>query len=53
VILSLEKIEKDHPRTYTGEITIKENKFNPDSNYTENFWSKILTLLCLGAFSDW
>ena len=31
----------------------KENEFNSDSNYPENFWPKILTLLCMGAFIYW
>ncbi len=30
----------------------KENEFNPDSNYPEYFWPKILTL-CIGAFINW
>ena len=28
----------------------KENQFNSDSNYPENFWPKILSLLPIGAF---
>ncbi len=36
-------------RTYTLEVMRKENQFNSDSNYPENFWPKILTLLCIGA----
>ena len=31
----------------------KENEFNSDSNYPENFWLKILTLLCIGVFIYW
>jgi len=31
----------------------KEDKFNSDSNYPENFWPKILTLLCIGFFIYW
>ncbi len=31
----------------------KENEFNSDSNYPENFWPKMLTLLCIGAFVYW
>tara|TARA_Y100001968_G_scaffold202292_1_gene185767 strand:- start:50 stop:256 length:207 start_codon:yes stop_codon:yes gene_type:complete len=31
----------------------KENQFNSDSNYPENFWPQILTLLCIGAFIYW
>ena len=32
---------------------IKENEFNSDSNYPENFWPKILTLLSIWAFIYW
>jgi len=31
----------------------KEDEFNSDSNYPENFWPKILTLLCIGVFIYW
>ena len=31
----------------------KEDEFNYDSNYPENFWPKILTLLCIGVFIYW
>ena len=30
-----------------------KNVFNSDSNYPENFWPKILTLLSIGAFIYW
>ena len=28
----------------------KENEFNSDSNYPENFWPEILTLIGMGDF---
>ena len=31
----------------------KENEFKSDSNYPENFWPKILTLLFIGSFIYW
>ena len=31
----------------------KEDEFNSDLNYPENFWPKILTLLCIGFFIYW
>ena len=31
----------------------KENEFHSDSNFAENFWPKILTLLCMGDFIYW
>ena len=31
----------------------KEDEFISDSNYPENFWPKILTLLCIGVFIYW
>ena len=31
----------------------KENEFNSDSNYPENFWPNILTLLSMGALFYW
>ena len=31
----------------------KENEFNYDSNYPENFWPKILILLFIRAFIYW
>ena len=31
----------------------KEFELNSDSNYPENFWPKILTLLYIGAFIYW
>ena len=30
-----------------------KNEFSSDSNYPENFWPKILTLLSIGAFIYW
>ena len=30
-----------------------KNELNSDSNYPENFWPKILTLLSIGAFIFW
>ena len=30
-----------------------KNEFNSYSNYPENFWPKILTLLSIGAFIYW
>ena len=35
------------------EVMRKENEFNSYSNYPENFWPKILTLLCMEAFIYW
>ncbi len=32
---------------------INKNELNYDSNYPENFWPKILTLLSVGAFIFW
>ena len=31
----------------------KKNEFNSYSNYPENFWPKILTLLFIGSFIYW
>ena len=31
----------------------KDNEFKSESNDPENFWPKILTLLCIGAFIYW
>ena len=31
----------------------KENECKFDSYYPENYWPKILTLLCMGAFIYW
>ena len=35
------------------EVIRNKNELNSDSNYPENFWPKILTLLSIGAFIFW
>ena len=35
------------------EVMRNKNELNSDSNYPENFWPKILTLLSIGAFIFW
>jgi hypothetical protein len=35
------------------EVMRNKNELKSDSNYPENFWPKILTLLFIGAFIFW